>query len=861
MTVSVPADLLFEDPGNGVTTSFSYPVRFLDKTDIVVVLRENGVDTPQVLNTHYTIAGSEWPSGGNIVFGTAPTAQQTVRRWRATTAQQIVDLENTQRNDANAVEKQLDRMVMVDQDHSQRMSVIEEKTGALDAAIVAAEASATASSNSAAASQASANAAATSETNAGQSETDAQTAQQGAESARDAALAAMSSVVPNIFATKAAAEAYAPAVAPEFLRTAGYAAAGDGGGALYKKVAVEPTHAGKFSITLADAVTVVWYEISESIFTPAMFGVVDDATLAVDQSAALQAMFDAIPDGATVDFGALRVAYSSGVTVTKGVRFIGRGYHLHGNNAMLTASGARTELTYISAAASAGARQITVNAGSGISPGDVLILQNTNSMSFYGNSIDSRDYTDGEFIEVEDVSGTTVTFKTLLKTTYAGGVAFKVFKVDLVEFNASGGTITGDASFVLNLVHCTGLNLDIEVNGGLTRALYVNQCYNGYLPPNGRFIHKPAVNTGNNYGISFSNSQDILVDDVFAFGLRHGVSMGGAPGDGAVPCRNIIVRRSRIGNDEPALHAADIHGWAVDCYYVECDVDGSVGLGGLNCGAPGCRVVDKRTDLPGKAILLTETVGGTIDLRNMKVRYAPGALAVNVMGIASSGQFGGGIGVSDYDILIDDLQVECIPSLTAIVSHLHNMPGTVKWTLSADRMILNGDTSGFAGLDTHRLLLISVSNTLSHASAPIRAEMISQKGVTYEGTLPDITFMPRLSGGGAGTRVEAPSVGTGAEGRYIRMVDGTQICHYEYSASQALSTAFLGGFRSGAITWTYPQAFSSAPQMSIMPTNSTAFSGVGSTVSVSTATFFLTAVTSQVAATRTAHLMAIGRWY
>src|SRR5690606_19817172 len=84
----------------------------------------------------------------------------------------------------------------------------------------------------------------------------------------------------------ATAEAYSPVVAPDYIRTAGYAAAGDGGGALYKKAASEPSHPGKFSITLDDGVTVVWYELAEAFPNQYMFGAVDDAD--VDSIAALK---------------------------------------------------------------------------------------------------------------------------------------------------------------------------------------------------------------------------------------------------------------------------------------------------------------------------------------------------------------------------------------------------------------------------------------------------------------------------------------------------------------------------------------------------------------------------------------------
>lgn len=103
----------------------------------------------------------------------------------------------------------------------------------------------------------------------------AEAAQAAAEDARDAALAAVSSVVPNTFANKAAAASYSPTVAPDFLSLAGYGASGDGGAALYKKVASEPSHSGKFSITLQSA-AVVWYEVAENVLRPEMFGAVGD---------------------------------------------------------------------------------------------------------------------------------------------------------------------------------------------------------------------------------------------------------------------------------------------------------------------------------------------------------------------------------------------------------------------------------------------------------------------------------------------------------------------------------------------------------------------------------------------------------
>lgn len=78
--------------------------------------------------------------------------------------------------------------------------------------------------------------------------------------------------------TLALAMVLTPEVAPGSIETAGHTTAGDGGGALYKSVATEPSHAGKFSITLSDGVTVVWYEISDRVPTFAAFGAKSDGT-------------------------------------------------------------------------------------------------------------------------------------------------------------------------------------------------------------------------------------------------------------------------------------------------------------------------------------------------------------------------------------------------------------------------------------------------------------------------------------------------------------------------------------------------------------------------------------------------------
>ncbi|MER9545621.1 hypothetical protein NKI72_26810 [Mesorhizobium sp. M0437] len=83
----------------------------------------------------------------------------------------------------------------------------------------------------------------------------------------DAADAAISASGVADFASKAVAEDSSIPFAKQFLRLAGYARSGDGGGALYKKADTEPGHHGKFQS--ADG---AWWELAEEIITPNMLG-------------------------------------------------------------------------------------------------------------------------------------------------------------------------------------------------------------------------------------------------------------------------------------------------------------------------------------------------------------------------------------------------------------------------------------------------------------------------------------------------------------------------------------------------------------------------------------------------------------
>jgi hypothetical protein len=103
--------------------------------------------------------------------------------------------------------------------------------------------------------------------------------------------------------------------------------------------------------------------------------------------------------------------------------------------------------------------------------------------------------------------------------------------------------------------------------------------------------------------------------------------------------------------------------------------------------------------------------------------------------------------------------------------------------------------------------------------------------------------------------------GSNANGTYLRYADGTQMCWHQITLSSAIDNAFLGGFRSNAVTWTFPASFTATPRLTATPHNLGGFSGtVANAGSSTSATFAVTAVTTQTAASRLLNVFAVGDW-
>ena len=116
MTIST-TDSRISYNGNGVTTVFSFPYRFLANGDLVVVsVDAAGVETVKTLTTDYTITGAGDDAGGSVTMLVAPASGTRLIIYRNTAITQETDYISGDPFPAETHERALDRLTMIAQE-------------------------------------------------------------------------------------------------------------------------------------------------------------------------------------------------------------------------------------------------------------------------------------------------------------------------------------------------------------------------------------------------------------------------------------------------------------------------------------------------------------------------------------------------------------------------------------------------------------------------------------------------------------------------------------------------------------------------------------------------------------------------
>lgn len=371
----------------------------------------------------------------------------------------------------------------------------------------------------------------------------------------------------------------------------GYASAGDGGGALYRRAAAEPVHAGKFQT--ADG---TWWELAEQVATPQMFGVV--AGSGTNQQAAFQAFlnFLSIAD---------RKGYvPAGVYTFTQVLALGSGVNLELNpEAVLDFSGVPSGNTFISCAgtisasvplaanAAGGTLTLSITSANiaalgGLAKGDMVRIGSTAVFDASSTNIPL-----GEIKFVQSVSGTTVTLTETLEDSYITTAAAYVAKITPVERTIiRGGKIVGNTAVeqdgstgitFMYALRCGVTDLDIS---GMDNAciLFIDSAF-CYAERN--FIHDVRPNT-QGYGVSFKDAtRDSWASHNVFSKVRHSLSTNNSSNPGGIP-RRIKFHHNTVDASEFALGGSGAGGDAIDTHTAAefIDITDNTVLFATGCG-------------------------------------------------------------------------------------------------------------------------------------------------------------------------------------------------------------------------------------------------------------------------------------
>jgi hypothetical protein len=111
--------------GNGTSAVFAFPYKFRSQTDLGVMIYNSsvvvgGIITPQLLNTDFTISGTQandgyYPNGANIIFNSTPNAQAVAVIFRSSVVTNDFALSQNGTIPSRSLNNELDYQTLIDQ--------------------------------------------------------------------------------------------------------------------------------------------------------------------------------------------------------------------------------------------------------------------------------------------------------------------------------------------------------------------------------------------------------------------------------------------------------------------------------------------------------------------------------------------------------------------------------------------------------------------------------------------------------------------------------------------------------------------------------------------------------------------------
>jgi len=574
MTISTESTRV-EFTGDGATLPFAVPFKFLDKTDLVVVLRTilTGVDAVQTIYTHYTVLGAG-DANGTVTFVTAPPSTQKVVIYNDPPLTQLVDYLAGDTFPAETHETALDRLTI----QQKRTREITTRAILLP---------------------------------------DADTDGSGAYDAKSNRIKNLS---PPTATTDAATKVYVDSTVST---TIGPIPTSDAyvtatGSITSRKLAdrfADEVNVKDFGAT-GDGVTDDLAAINaafsavaslgggEVFFPPGTYKINGQLTPGTNVSIRGSGIDTTLIDGSAATYTA--VFGSAGMLVYPATAY--------------------TALPALASNVSVNDRTLTFASAPSVVAGDIIQIYNDTDYSWSGH----RDYyRAGESVRVATVAGNVVTLQGTLSAPYV------IADVDVYKLANPNTVKLSDFSFkgladAANVVKGISLSAGVDCMVENVRAynssyiqMYLDACFN--VTVNGCICEEDfSSDHGGDYGLGIGGSTNVTVLGGYFSAARHGMAIGNATLY-SVPGRYHKIVGAHISTSSAGgVQAADIHGDAEWITYDGCTIDGGIDFGGDHIVIQNCliRAEPVSGGVSGCSIVGAEFKGCHMTIQNNMVQHS-----------------------------------------------------------------------------------------------------------------------------------------------------------------------------------------------------------------------------------------------
>jgi hypothetical protein len=284
-----------------------------------------------------------------------------------------------------------------------------------------------------------------------------------------------------------------------------------------------------------------------------------------------------------------------------------------------------------------------------LSPNDVIIIWNPVGGSW--NSSRAY-YNQGEFCTVQSVSGSAVTVVGALYDTYTS--ASNVYSLARQSASLSSLSIkspiaygSGDTGAVNFIRIVNGRMSDVAVFGGTNTSVSVTQCY-GFCVTDVQVSDNLFDNTGDDYGIGVSNSQDVdITNCIVDIHGSHAVTTGGSGVIGSVITRAVRIDSCTLSAS--AGTAADTHGNSEFVAYTNCMLSGGALLGGDSITIRNCDIRGQRTTF--QLIRMYEMRGCNLSIVGNRMEFKDSTTNAIQVQNSNATTLGGLVDISDNVVI------------------------------------------------------------------------------------------------------------------------------------------------------------------------------------------------------------------